>query len=450
MTVDRRHDRPANGHARGHPWSCARPRGEPLTRRGRQRPAQAPGARPGSGRAVRPPKPAAALARSASGRRRKAPAQTPLPELPIAPGAAQPPALAEVRLAALAAADPDLQPGDVFRDCAKCPDGGDCRTDAPGAPAAPSASQASTPGRARRRPAPHGREWLGRPASPAQSPEPRCRTRERRPAATAVRPRPTHRPPPSVRTVPRPDSCSPASTSPEARRGRRRRGARRGSPLVVELGKLDRDCASVHRQRAAGNERDGRIDRTTGIRDARTAGEPSGTGVEAPQVHPRRGERCDGCREPRRASGRANHPGNGLRRAEARSTESQRDIRLERPPAEEQKTIGAAPRRRQRERHHHQRAQMMFLYLDSSALVKRYIEEPHSEEVAHLMDETLAIGTSAISRVEVGAALARAARGNRLDAEEARERRAVTRDTRRAPHPQSSLRGTGRSRSASG
>ena len=63
---------------------------------------------------------------------------------------------------------------------------------------------------------------------------------------------------------------------------------------------------------------------------------------------------------------------------------------------------------------------MMFLYLDSSALVKRYVDEPHSEEVAHLMDETLAIGTSAISRVEVGAALARAARGNRLDAEGAR------------------------------
>ena len=36
------------------------------------------------------------------------------------------------------------------------------------------------------------------------------------------------------------------------------------------------------------------------------------------------------------------------------------------------------------------------------------------------MDETLAVGTSAISRVEVGAALARAARGNRLDAEDAR------------------------------
>ena len=63
---------------------------------------------------------------------------------------------------------------------------------------------------------------------------------------------------------------------------------------------------------------------------------------------------------------------------------------------------------------------MMFLYLDSSALVKRYIDEPHSEAVAHLMDDTLAIGTSAISRVEVGAALARAARGNRLDAEGAR------------------------------
>ena len=91
-----------------------------------------------------------------------------------------------------------------------------------------------------------------------------------------------------------------------------------------------------------------------GSRDARTTGEPSGTRVEARQLHPRRGERCDGCREPGRASGRANHPGNGHRRAEARSTESQRDIRLERPPAEEQKAIRTAPRRRQRERHHHQ------------------------------------------------------------------------------------------------
>ncbi len=87
---------------------------------------------------------------------------------------------------------------------------------------------------------------------------------------------------------------------------------------------------------------------------------------------------------------------------------SARDFRLERPPPEKPKAIGAAPRRRQRERHHHQRAQMMFLYLDSSALVKRYVDEPHSEAVGHLMDEALAIGTSAISRVEVGAALARA------------------------------------------
>ena len=62
----------------------------------------------------------------------------------------------------------------------------------------------------------------------------------------------------------------------------------------------------------------------------------------------------------------------------------------------------------------------MFLYFDSSALVKRYVDEPHSEAVGHLMDEALAIGTSAISRVEVGAALARAARANRLDAAGAR------------------------------
>ena len=34
--------------------------------------------------------------------------------------------------------------------------------------------------------------------------------------------------------------------------------------------------------------------------------------------------------------------------------------------------------------------------------MKRYIDEPHSEAVAHLMDKTLAVGTSPISRVEVG------------------------------------------------
>lgn len=44
--------------------------------------------------------------------------------------------------------------------------------------------------------------------------------------------------------------------------------------------------------------------------------------------------------------------------------------------------------------------------------MKRYVDAPHSEEVAHLMDETLAIRTSAVSRVELGAALARAARGD--------------------------------------
>ena len=63
---------------------------------------------------------------------------------------------------------------------------------------------------------------------------------------------------------------------------------------------------------------------------------------------------------------------------------------------------------------------MMLLYLDSSALVKRYIDEAHSEAVARLLDETVAIATSAISRVEVGAALARAARGNRLNPHAAR------------------------------
>jgi predicted nucleic acid-binding protein len=51
----------------------------------------------------------------------------------------------------------------------------------------------------------------------------------------------------------------------------------------------------------------------------------------------------------------------------------------------------------------------MIPYLDASALVKRYVQEPGSEEVSQLIARARVVGTSAITRVEVTAALARAA-----------------------------------------
>ncbi len=52
----------------------------------------------------------------------------------------------------------------------------------------------------------------------------------------------------------------------------------------------------------------------------------------------------------------------------------------------------------------------MIVYLDASALVKRYIAEAGSPEVEALIGESQAIGTAVISRAEVAAALAKAAR----------------------------------------
>jgi len=52
----------------------------------------------------------------------------------------------------------------------------------------------------------------------------------------------------------------------------------------------------------------------------------------------------------------------------------------------------------------------VIVYLDASALVKRYVAEPGSPEVEALIGEAQAIGTAVISRAEVAAALARATR----------------------------------------
>ena len=52
----------------------------------------------------------------------------------------------------------------------------------------------------------------------------------------------------------------------------------------------------------------------------------------------------------------------------------------------------------------------MIVYLDASALVKRYVAEAGSAEVALLIAQAGAVGTAILSRAEVAAALAKAVR----------------------------------------
>lgn len=61
----------------------------------------------------------------------------------------------------------------------------------------------------------------------------------------------------------------------------------------------------------------------------------------------------------------------------------------------------------------------MIVYLDASALVKRYVAETGSAEVETLIEEARAIGTAVVSRAEVAAALAKAARVGLLTREAA-------------------------------
>lgn len=61
----------------------------------------------------------------------------------------------------------------------------------------------------------------------------------------------------------------------------------------------------------------------------------------------------------------------------------------------------------------------MILYLDASALVKRYIAERGTAEVAAAIAEAEVAGTSLISRAETVAALAKAVRVGTLTSEEA-------------------------------
>ena len=63
---------------------------------------------------------------------------------------------------------------------------------------------------------------------------------------------------------------------------------------------------------------------------------------------------------------------------------------------------------------------MTFLYLDSSALVKRYVAESGSDDVIALMADAAAVATSLVTRAEVAAALARAVRSGKVDEDDAR------------------------------
>jgi predicted nucleic acid-binding protein len=61
----------------------------------------------------------------------------------------------------------------------------------------------------------------------------------------------------------------------------------------------------------------------------------------------------------------------------------------------------------------------LIVYLDASALVKRYLAEAGSAAVDGLVAEASVVGTSLISRAEVAAAMARASRINILNSSEA-------------------------------
>ncbi len=63
----------------------------------------------------------------------------------------------------------------------------------------------------------------------------------------------------------------------------------------------------------------------------------------------------------------------------------------------------------------------MIVYIDASALVKRYVAERESEAVIELTAKADIVATSVVSRTELAAALARAARLGALDQDGARQ-----------------------------
>jgi len=61
----------------------------------------------------------------------------------------------------------------------------------------------------------------------------------------------------------------------------------------------------------------------------------------------------------------------------------------------------------------------MILYLDTSALLKRYVAEPGSKDVISLIDLADAVGSSLLTRVEMASALTKAVRMNWVESDNA-------------------------------
>lgn len=63
---------------------------------------------------------------------------------------------------------------------------------------------------------------------------------------------------------------------------------------------------------------------------------------------------------------------------------------------------------------------MTVLYLDTSALFKRYVVEPESDAVRAKLEEAAVVATAVITRTEVATALSQAQQEGRIEATEAR------------------------------
>lgn len=61
----------------------------------------------------------------------------------------------------------------------------------------------------------------------------------------------------------------------------------------------------------------------------------------------------------------------------------------------------------------------MILYLDTSALVKRYVMEAGSKEVNALIEQAETVGSTVLARVEMASALAKSVHMNWVDAQDA-------------------------------
>jgi predicted nucleic acid-binding protein len=61
----------------------------------------------------------------------------------------------------------------------------------------------------------------------------------------------------------------------------------------------------------------------------------------------------------------------------------------------------------------------MIVYVDASALVKRYVLESGSKDVNALLEQAETVGSAALTRVEMASALAKAARMDWVNTEEA-------------------------------